>query len=646
MAFGLFLAVLAVFGQTAFHGFVLLDDPDYVSERRQVLDGLSPKSIGWAFTTFDNGNWHPLSWLSHMLDVQLFGAAPGAHHLVSVLIHAAAALVLFAVLRRTTSSTWRSGLSAGLFAVHPLRVESVAWIAERKDVLCTLFFVLTLLAYVRYVERPKAGRYLAALGLFVLGILSKPMIVSLPVVLLLFDVWPLGRFGMRGGRIGTPGERAARLFLEKAPFFGLALVSCAITIVAQRSAGAILGVDEIPPVERVANAIVSYAGYLGKMAWPAGLAPFYPLRGMPPAGEMAAAIAILSALSGIAAIAWKRRPYLTVGWLWYLVTLVPVIGLVQVGGQAMADRYTYIPSVGIFVMVAWSVGDLAASRPRFRVASPVAVACVLVALGGAAFAQVRLWRTDLDLFGHAVKVTENNWFAHRCLGIALANANRIEEAMHNYEETLRLRPYDWRANNNLGRLLAGQGRLEDAVRRFETALRGDPRARGVRANLGSALGRMGRSAEAMAVLLEALRLDPDDAGAQYNLGNLLLRRGSPADAERHYRETLRIEPANLEARGNLGVALAEQGRVAEAIAAYREALRGNPASADIRVNLGNALLSQGLLDEAIAEYEEALRIAPAHATARDRLGAAIALRDRGVESRLSIGYGSAALREA
>ncbi len=483
-ALGLAGLVALAYGAVGGLGSVNFDDPRYVFENPHVRDGLTLDGVAWAFTAFHAGNWHPVTWLSHMLDVELFGLVPGRHHLVNAVLHGAATLLLFGWLRAATGRTWPSALASALFAVHPLHVESVAWISERKDVLAAVFWFLATWAWVRHVRRPGAARYAAVVVAFALGLMSKPMVVTLPIALLLLDAWPLGRISAAA----PLRPQVLALLREKAPLLAMSLASAAVTLLAQSRGGSVASVPALPVAARTGNAFLSTALYLGKTLWPARLAAVYPHPGLG-AGGVPAWPALASALlvAGLTALAlWqrRRRPYLAVGWLWYLVTLLPVIGLVQVGLQGMADRYTYLPLVGIFVALAWLAAEVAqGSRPRLVA---VASACIGLVLACAAVSrrQAETWRDSFTLFGHALEVTEGNWLALRNLGIAQQDAGRHGEAIASLEASLRLMPMDGQAWMDLGIAYASAHRYQDAGVCFQRAVAMRPDDDHVWFNLG------------------------------------------------------------------------------------------------------------------------------------------------------------------
>ena len=622
----LVIAVFAAFGGLLDSGFVQYDDPGYVTENTHVQKGLTGGSIAWAFTTTEATNWHPLTWLSHMMDVQLFGMNPGGHHLTSLLLHILNAILLFLLLFRMTGALWRSAFVAALFALHPLHVESVAWIAERKDVLSTLFWLLTTGAWLAYVKSSKAVPYALMLAFFALGLMSKPMLVTLPFTLLLFDYWPLQRLTLplRGRWGGIKG-----LLWEKAPLFAMAAASCAITFTVQRGGKAVKTMVEFPFDQRVANAAQAYVSYLGKTIWPSSLAVLYPH----PHTGLFTPFAILAflALAGVTALAFRlrsRAPCLLFGWLWYLGTLVPVIGLIQVGGQAMADRYTYIPLVGIFIAVAWGLAEI----PEQRLALRRAVAGAAIAAMAALFALTRIqtgyWTDNETLFAHDLAVTSENALAHYQIGCIQFNKDRVEEAIAHFRESLRINPRYAEAHTNLGIALDRMNRTPEAVDHFREALRILPRNMQAMNNLGSALVKLHRLPEALDRFEEAVRLDPDNADARNNLGNVLAASGRLGEAVEHYRQALRIQPDSVKTLCSMGLALGKMKRLSEAIQCFRDAVRINPNVLDAQNNLGVALVEAGRPAEALEHYRQALRIQPDSVKVLDNLGLALGRTNR------------------
>jgi tetratricopeptide (TPR) repeat protein len=641
----LILATLAVFHQLPSHDFVNYDDDLFVYENPQVRNGFSKEGVIWAFTSFSPDYWKPLSWLSHMLDCELFGLRPGMHHLTNLLLHVANTVLLLLVLNRISGALWPSSFVAALFALHPLHVESVAWVAERKDVLGAFFWFLTIWAYSRYVDRPLFGRYLLVLLLFALGIMAKPMVVTLPFVLLLLDYWPLERMQLHSmklkGERGMKQSSAFRLVCEKIPLFVLSGAITVVTIIAQRQVGALKSIEAYPLTLRIANALVSYISYIGKMVWPHKLAVFYPYPTAIPLWQSAGAGLLLIIVTVLFMKAAANRPYLVVGWLWYLVTLLPVIGLVQVGGQAMADRYTYLSLIGLFIIIAWGVPSLLAGWRQGKKAIALASAVLLLGFVTCSVLQVRYWRDSVSLFRHTDKVTSNNDVAHNHLGIALASQGKLEEAMSHYAAALRIKPREQYVHSNLGIALVRQGRLQEAIVHYEEALRIRPDFALAHNNLGNALATQGKLEEAMSHFSEALRSKPDFAEAHNNLGNALAIQGKFEEAMNHFSEALRSKPDYAGAHNNLGNAFAMQGKLEEAMNHYSEAARINPEHAQAHNNLGNMLAMQGRLDEAARYYSEALSIKPNYARAHYNLANTLAEMGRLDEA---IGHYSEALR--
>ncbi|MGC8863867.1 MAG: tetratricopeptide repeat protein [Armatimonadota bacterium] len=526
-----FVLVLTLITVIAFRpvfdaGFVAYDDDYYVTRNFHVQAGPTAPSLAWAFTTFAAGNWHPLTWISHMLDCQLYGLNPLGHHLTSLLLHIANVLLLFAALTKLTGALWQSALVAALFAVHPLHVESVAWIAERKDVLSTLFWMLTMLAYNSYVRLGGLSWYLLVVFLFALGLLSKPMLVTLPVVLLILDYWPLGRLQAAGYRLK-----------EKLPLLVLSAGSCLVTYIAQKTGPGpeITRLGEVPLAVRLDNAVVSLIGYLVKMVWPAKLAVIYPhpLRSIPIWQVIGSALAFVL-ISAAAIRVRKTRPYVFTGWLWYVVTLIPVIGLVQVGEQGMADRYTYIPLTGIFIVIVWGLSDLVSERlPRYRIAPIGITVGLIVILIACTHAQARYWRDSKTLFTRALQVTKNNYVAHLNLGIALEESGDYDGARRQYNQALRIQP-DWpEALYNYAVLTQKLGNTRAAIALYRRTVRARPTHALAHYNLGCLYDDQGKTAEAIREYEAALRAAPDYAPAHNNLAIDLYETGQFARAWRH-----------------------------------------------------------------------------------------------------------------
>jgi tetratricopeptide (TPR) repeat protein len=642
----LLAAILAVYSQVRHFDFINYDDPAYISNAH-VRNGLTPQNLTWAFTSTDDANWFPLTRISHLLDFQLFGHNSGPQHLTNVVLHAIGALLLFWLFKRMTGARWPSAFVAFVFALHPLHIESVAWVAERKDVLSTLFLFLALWAYLNYVKRPARGRYLLVLLFFCAGIMSKPMVVTFPFIALLLDVWPLRRLSRNA-------------VLEKLPLFAISIAASIATYFVQRQGGSVASFNEIPFALRAGNALVSYVTYISQFFWPVNLAVFYPYRAGTSLWPPMAAALLLAGITVLALRSFKRRPYLAVGWFWYLGTLVPVIGLIQAGVQSRADRYTYVPLIGISIMLAWGFADLCA---RWQAAKP-AVAVLAVSACSVwsylTWLNLQNWRDSVTLFQHAIHVTSNNYLAYNNLGVALRQRGQMAEAMADFEEAIKIKPHYVEAENNLGEALLVQGRVDEASPYIQAALRGEPDSAEAHVNwatvlntrgehneavaeyrvalqlepanaqahcgLGVALMNLGRYQEALPELAEAIDLKPDYADAHYNRGILygVLKRTDEAIGE--FSETVRLQPDNPEAHFNLGTAFAAEDRLDQAIPEFQAAVRLRPDYVNARFNLGSALASVGRYDEAIVEFSEVLRLKPDFAEARSNLEACIALR--------------------
>jgi tetratricopeptide (TPR) repeat protein len=557
-----------VYAPVRLHDFVDLDDGMYVSENPYVSRGLTVDGIMWALTTDHAANWHPLTWVSHMADVQLYGLSPGGHHLTNLLLHIANSLLLFGFFYRTTGATGRSAFVAAIFALHPLHVESVAWVAERKDVLSTLFWMLTLWAYTGYVRRPRANRYLLLLVCFALGLMAKPMLVTLPFVLLLLDVWPLRRATMsnvaaalrlaRGTETGDPGNDrvvVARLVREKVPLLVLAAAESVVTFLVQRSGTAFASLDKIPVHFRVANAAVSYVAYIGKALWPTRLAVLYPYPRSLPAWWVLGSVVMLLGLTVLVIRAGRRYAYLPVGWFWYWGTLIPVIGLVQVGSQSMADRYMYVPLVGLLIMTAWGATELAAARSWSKVLLPTVAGTVLLACAIVSREQLQHWHDTVTLWEHTLEVTTANPFAHNNLGVALENKGKFKEAAAHYDAAARITSVYYQQSEavaiNLANAFLARGELSEAINGYSKALRINQTAADAHNGLGSALGQQGKLDEAISAFMEAVRLEPDDPKFRFNLAQVLAKKGRVAEAVEHLKRAVLLDPGNVRARREL-----------------------------------------------------------------------------------------------
>jgi Flp pilus assembly protein TadD len=582
---GIALLTILTFAPVRGFEFVNYDDFEFTVENPRVAGGLTLENVRWAWQNPYSATGGPLTWMAHMLDVELFGVTPAGPHVVNLALHLASVLMLFTILRQLTGSTWRSAFVAALFGVHPLHVESVAWVAERKDVLSGVFWFAALGAYGWYVRRPGVGRYAAVAGFLILGLLSKPMVATLPFVLLLLDAWPLQRIALT--RAGL--ERAPRLVAEKLPLIALAAVAMWLTLVAQEEIGAVSSATVVPIGTRAANAVVSYVEYLHKTVWPAELVPYYPYRRAIPALTLAGCAAVLIGLTVAAVFLARRAPFITIGWLWYVGMLIPVIGLVQVGGHAMADRFTYLPLIGIFIAIAWGIPQLLRPLDAKRRMLPAAAVVVIVALAATARAQSLHWRDGLALWEHTVRVDPLNARAHSNLGVVLAQQKRYEEAIRAYETALRLQPGVPQTHHNLGLVLEAIGRNDDASGQYA----------------------------------EAVRVKPDYAKAHMHLANLLAQRGSIEQAIQHYREAIRLAPEEPLTHVNLAVTFGRSGRPAEGVPHMREAIRLEPRNAQWRFFAGLMLSESGKIAEARVMFEEALAIDPNHTQAREALASVL-----------------------
>lgn len=564
-------AILAIYLPVLHFEFTSFDDPVYVTENPQVQAGLSAANVAWALTTSAAGSWFPLTWISHMLDCQLFGLDAGWHHFDSVLIHLLGTLAWFLALQRITGARWRSALAAFLFALHPLHVESVAWVCERKDVLSGLLGALTLWAYAEYARKPGAGRYAITLGLFCLGLMAKPMLVTVPALMLLLDWWPLAR----GWKI-----------VEKIPFAAASAADSAITYWVHAKAAALPTFEQIPPGVRVENALVSYAAYLWKMVWPVNLGVFYPY---PRGPLLVPALAAGVAIAGITVLAWRARraqPWLLFGWSWFVIALLPVIGLVQAGAQARADRFTYIPMIGISVAAIWEISAALASRARVRVglAAAVCAACMILSA-----IQVSYWRDSVTLYRHTIAVTDENAVIRFNLAAILDARGERADAVSELRETVRVAPQFAAAHAELGQLLAQQGQADQALAELETAVRLRPEDAAAHFRLGSVLGSMGRTDRATGEFLETIHLDPENADAHFNLANAYAQAEQLPQALSEFRVVEKLRPQDADARFLLGITLVRMGRLDDGIAELQNAVKIRPDFANAREALADAM---------------------------------------------------------
>ncbi len=616
VAFLLALAAAAVYLKALSFPFLLADDPTYTYGNPQVRAGLRWSGVAWAFTSLADLNWVPLTLLSHMLVAQLFGLGPAAHHLANVALHAVNTVLLFAVLRGMTGEKWRSAFVAAVFAVHPLHVESVAWVAARKDLLFALFWLLALRAYAGYSRAPSAGRYAAVFLLFAAGLLSKATMIAFPVVLLLVDRWPLDRFRSAGW---------PRLVLEKAPLALAAVAALVLTYLAQERGGA---VSPFPLAARVENALTACVGYLAKAAWPHPLAFYYvhpaSIGKAIPAWKIAGAALAVGGASVLALAERTRRPWLLAGWGWYLASLAPAIGLVQVGGQAMADRYMYLPIAGLAIVAAWGIPELSERWRLHRGALAGAAAAALAGFTAVTWIQLDSWRTTATLLEHTVAVTSDNWWAENHLGKTYAESGDLERAARHYRAAMRISPGYKDPRKQLGNLLLAEGKPGEAAALFLDALRIDPNDLEAQAGLGVALEAQGRTEEAAARYRDVLRARPGFAGEERLKGDALASGAMWFEAAGDYRLAACLDPGDADARVALGTALARRGKFDEAVRRLREALAIRPGSAAIHDRLGSIMMAAGSTGAAIAEFREALRLAPGDPGARANLEAALA----------------------
>jgi tetratricopeptide (TPR) repeat protein len=608
----LIAAVLLLYAQVVAHEPVLYDDPDYYSDNPRVAQGLTWDSVQWAFTTTLVNNWHPLTWLSLQLDFTLHGGQFWAVLLHSVLLHCANAALLYWVLVRLTGARWPALLAAALFALHPLRVESVAWASERKDTLSTLFWMLTMLAYVAYAQRGQAWRYVLAATALALGLMAKQMLVTLPFVLLLLDYWPLGRLDeSRGWR--TFARQGGRLVVEKLPLFVLALLFSVVVFQMQQGAGAELRLADLPLTLRLQNALTACVRYLAAFVAPVGLAPFYPypVEGIA-AWKWIGSLLLLAAATALVLLYRRRAPWALTGWLWFLGTLVPVIGIVQVGSQSMADRYTYVPGIGLSILTAWLVKTLAEKRPALARPLAAGCVCVLLVLSALTFRQIGFWSDTLTLFRHADAVTENNFVAQRNIGYVLFREGRHDEALQYFKRLLQYRGDDPRTHVDIGSIYMAQGRRREAVRSFQAAHRRDPQHLKANESLGAALVEMGRMEEARPYLERALERDEDNVRALLAMGAAHLMRGEFAEARRWFERAAMADPASLDARVNLAQCQIQMGEAEQALQQLQGVMRAQPNYVPGLIVSAYALDALGQSGEARGYMRRVLELQPGH----------------------------------
>ncbi len=573
------------------NNFVHYDDNTYITENPNVTGGITQDSVIWAFTKLYMANWHPLTWLSHMLDCEIYGLNPVGHHVTSVLIHTASSLLLFWTMRKMTGAIWTSAFVAAVFALHPLHVESVAWAAERKDTLSGLFWMLTMFAYARYAERPNFTRYSLVLLVFTLGLMSKPMVITLPFVLLLLDWWPLDRLARFKNKATAATARfqkatILRLLIEKVPMLVLTALSGVITIIAQHSGGAVATLEHISLDCRIANAFISYISYIGKTLWPSGLAVPYPNPHKSISDTVSLiCISLFVLMTVISVYAGRRRKYIVVGWLWYVGTLVPVLGLIQVGEQGMADRYMYVPMLGLLIIIAWFVKDVVSKRPHWKVIAAVLAVAALSSMAALTRTQVRYWQNDLTLFEHALKITKNNTIAENNYGCAFLAEKRLNEAVLHFNNSLLLNPLYTNARNNLGNAFMLQGKFKEAIECFNSVLQQAGDSAKIHYQLGVAMSEQGQFDDAVKHLAKAIKLDPMYPDAQNRIGAILTVTGKSEEAIGYLKEAVRINPDEMEAYANLGMAYEQLGQYENAIKNWTKALELSPNSIEILNNL-------------------------------------------------------------
>lgn len=613
----LIVLILSAYWPVQNFEFVAYDDQIYVTRNYQIQSGLTFKTFIYSFTDTRTSNWHPLTMLSHALDWQLFGNNAGGHHWMNLIIHIFNTILLFLLLNIMTGAIWRSAAVAALFAIHPINVESVAWVAERKNVLSTIFWFLTMLFYVWYVRKPGWKRYLPVFLCFVLGLMSKPMLVTLPFVLLLMDFWPLKRmafsdlntdpsysFGMK--------EKISFLILEKIPLLFMTAASMMLTFYAAKSIGTVAPFSTVSLTQRIYNAILSYFFYLKKLFWPTDLAVFYPLRDDISLQQLLPAVLVLVAVTAIFCRYYKKHPYLAVGWFWYLGTLVPVIGIVQVGGQSMADRYAYIPFIGIFIALIWAIADLIRNR-LFKMITVFFIVVMLIGLSVVTHKQILYWKNSFTLFERALSVTKENAIALIGMGNELIKQDKIDDAIFHFNEAIKVNsknPANYIAFVNLGQALSLQKKNTEAIEAFKKSLSINPTCTEAYHQLGFVLFQSGRVDEAIAAYQQAIAFNNDYPPYHESLGNAFLKQGKIPEAINEYMEVLRNQPNNPRTHNNLGMLYMNQGRTDEAVKHFQETIRLQPLFANAHYQLSIILKKKGLNEEALYHNNKAIRINP------------------------------------
>jgi len=607
----LVVATLAVYWQVLDNDFVHYDDDAYVTENLRVQKGVTFDNLTWAATSSLASNWHPLTWISHMIDCQFYGLNPKGHHLTSLLFHVANTLLLLLIFVRMTGALWQSSLVAALFALHPLHVESVAWVAERKDVLSTFFMMLTLWVYTIYVKKGGVRRYLLVVLFFVLGLMSKPMLVTLPFVLLMLDFWPLGRLGLiRDTRNEVTGQQADerpnifRLVWEKVPFFALAVGSSIVTFIVQERGGAVKLLEMYSIQTRIINAFVAYIEYIVNMVWPVKLVVLYPHPGNSLPIWKGVVTGLVMVLITVLVIRKARKiQYLAVGWFWYIVTLIPVIGIVQVGSQAMADRYTYITLIGLFVIISWGANDLLSKWLRRKIWLGTLAAIILPVLIVLTWKQVQYWEDSITLYKHTLKHTSNNFIIYNNLGKVYNDSGKYKEAIEAYKQSTRIAPDYAMAHSNLGVSYNDLGKYKEAIEACRKAIWINPDYAKAYFNLSVAYGESGKYKEAIEACRKAIEIDPDYAMAHSNLGVAYGVLGMYKEAIEKFKQAIEIDPDDVMAHSNLGYAYLSSSMHKEAIEAYKQAIGIEPDSAKAHFGLGYACVLSNDRDLALEQYE-------------------------------------------
>jgi len=609
------VSTLLVYWQVRNFGFINYDDNDYVYENSHVISGFTFENIKWAFTTNLSAHWHPLTWLSLMLDCQLFGVKAGPLHLVNIFLHLANTLLLFSILKKMTGSLWPSAFVAAAFAIHPMHVESVTWIAERKDVLSTFFMMLTLTAYAGYVRRSSAWRYIAAIIAFAMGLMAKSMLVTLPCLLLLLDYWPLNRL-----TFPIIGRQWRAVIIEKIPFFILSFMSSVVAFLLMQSSGMVIKMRTVSFGDRIVNVFSSYIQYITQMFWPHNLAPFYPLHVSEiPIWWVVICILLLLVISFLAVWFGRTQKYLFVGWFWFVGTLVPVIGIIQVGTQAYADRYTYIPYIGLFIMLVWSLRNISLWRPRYEILTGSLAVVILAAFGVCAYLQAGYWRSGLGLFSHAMKVTKGNYIAYNNYGVALSDLGCYKKSLEYFKNAIRIWPGYDEAYNNIGVVYFHFGNYDKAISAYKKAVKIQPTSVVAYKNLGISYIALGRHDNAIEMYRQVVKLKPDYVEGYNNIGFSCTHLGRFAEAVEAYQQAIKIKPDYAEAYYNLGNAYSKLNRYAEAAEVYQQAIKLKPDYAEAYTNLGFMHGRFGRYQQEIELYKQALKFKPDYVDAHNNL---------------------------